>query len=843
MTINLARPGYRPPLVPPYKPVAALRKATAQSMRKLADDMKSRHPEMGAHHHIRDAAAALDRNQPEGAVRHLNAAIGNMTPQSLRRHGLLTDDHHDAAKRSMDAIHRHLLLVKDVQDTQAYNNQLPRQGDSSPEPGDDSLDERPTARQPFEKALNAPARTNSGGPDPAVAKPVALTDPHKSKQVAASNGDLTTAIELVGPKGYIHGWIKAAADSVARSALTAGVMSDPDVNAPIMRDIANITSGAEHEQILNNVTPANAVATVQQLMSRGMSAQDAAKAVTAKLKEKGKVNQSLQELKSRGQYGGTIQTANGDLTTAIGLSADTARLASVPHPFGKPGGPGLWHVKDMELPPYVQNIAHALLRTGRAKTLSEAIAIARGATKRWEVGKNTKPEVRAASAASDADWRAKQARAHAHSNQGDAMTANRQLAAKIIELAYNPMQPRGRDGKWSRGAGLSAIDRALVKSHRASQAAETRSSMKAAPGSAEHAAELRRLATEADAHQQHNYATLRGSAEGPASREATSVGSGTDRPGAPESDTGRALRRAATMIDRKQPSLARVHAGTLRSAAVAERADPAYSGRLAAAADKLSALPKGHGLAALPAATPEYRSRTAAAQKYAAGGSALARAQAGANHARSTARARAGASRNIAASWETGGRQELARRIIELTGTAAGAAQDSRTPLGTFGSGGGSKTTPATSSKGGPRTTKAATAKAPAKTSSNAQKKAALIKQAAGYRAKADALIAQRDALRKALASASGKTSSGQAGSTTSSGASTTKSSAATTPSSTASTSSTAAKSSTASTSKSTTAASSTSAAGLKSQIAALNTQIVQLQNQYRAAMAQAKAL
>jgi hypothetical protein len=95
------------------------------------------------------------------------------------------------------------------------------------------------------------------------------------------------------------------------------------------------------------------------------------------------------------------------------LSAATAGLAVTPHPFGRPGGPGLWHVKGMELPPYVQNIAHALLRTGRAKTESQAIAMARAATKRWLHGKNTRPEVRAASGASDAEWRAKQAHAHA----------------------------------------------------------------------------------------------------------------------------------------------------------------------------------------------------------------------------------------------------------------------------------------------------------------------------------------------------------------------------------------------------------------------------------------------
>jgi len=96
--------------------------------------------------------------------------------------------------------------------------------------------------------------------------------------------------------------------------------------------------------------------------------------------------------------------------STVQFSAETGRLDTESHPFGKPGGPGLWGVKGMELPPYIQNIARALLRKGRAKNLSQAIAMAKGATSRWEHGKNTSPEVRAASAETNASWVAKQAR-------------------------------------------------------------------------------------------------------------------------------------------------------------------------------------------------------------------------------------------------------------------------------------------------------------------------------------------------------------------------------------------------------------------------------------------------
>lgn len=123
------------------------------------------------------------------------------------------------------------------------------------------------------------------------------------------------------------------------------------------------------------------------------------------------------------------------------LSAQTAALASTPHPLGKKG---LWGVKGMELPPYVQNIAHALLRTGRAKTKGQAIAIARAATKRWKTGRHTSPEVKAASTAADAQWRASQVRAHAeHSN----------VSAGALQLA-SPTSTAGRKAAAKKGNAL-----------------------------------------------------------------------------------------------------------------------------------------------------------------------------------------------------------------------------------------------------------------------------------------------------------------------------------------------------------------------------------------------------
>jgi len=100
--------------------------------------------------------------------------------------------------------------------------------------------------------------------------------------------------------------------------------------------------------------------------------------------------------------------------TDVELSLETPIVSTVHHPFGRPGGPGLWRVKGMELPAYIQNIGHALLRTGRAHSVSQAIQMAVGICKNWASGQaKVGPEVRAAAAKAIAEWEAKKVRAHA----------------------------------------------------------------------------------------------------------------------------------------------------------------------------------------------------------------------------------------------------------------------------------------------------------------------------------------------------------------------------------------------------------------------------------------------
>jgi hypothetical protein len=127
------------------------------------------------------------------------------------------------------------------------------------------------------------------------------------------------------------------------------------------------------------------------------------------------------------------------LSNALELSAKTPALASVHHPLGDPAGPGLFKVKGLQLPAYIQNIARAIMRGGVPE--SRAISIAIGRVEDWATGKGkVSPEVRAASAKAVAEWEAARARAkakpneHAHAN-----------TAPAVELSQ-PRRPVGDTG-------------------------------------------------------------------------------------------------------------------------------------------------------------------------------------------------------------------------------------------------------------------------------------------------------------------------------------------------------------------------------------------------------------
>lgn len=122
------------------------------------------------------------------------------------------------------------------------------------------------------------------------------------------------------------------------------------------------------------------------------------------------------------------------------MSEKTPALATTPAPLGKPDGPGLFHVKGLELPPYIQNLARAMMRQGHTK--SEAIQLALGAVERWKDGGggNVSPEVRAAAGAAWAQWLAARGIAKAKPNKSD--HAN---DVDAVDLAQ-PRVPVGNEG-------------------------------------------------------------------------------------------------------------------------------------------------------------------------------------------------------------------------------------------------------------------------------------------------------------------------------------------------------------------------------------------------------------
>lgn len=109
----------------------------------------------------------------------------------------------------------------------------------------------------------------------------------------------------------------------------------------------------------------------------------------------------------------------------VKLTPRTPEASTVPEPTVPPGGPGLFHVKGMQLPPYVQHLWHHLApKYGKHRAYGMAVGI----VKKWAQGvnpggwktksgkgKRTHPDVRAAAARNVAMWEADRARAHAQS--------------------------------------------------------------------------------------------------------------------------------------------------------------------------------------------------------------------------------------------------------------------------------------------------------------------------------------------------------------------------------------------------------------------------------------------
>jgi hypothetical protein len=125
----------------------------------------------------------------------------------------------------------------------------------------------------------------------------------------------------------------------------------------------------------------------------------------------------------------------------------TPEASTVPQPTVPPGGPGLFHVKGLELPPYVQHLyKHLVGRYGK----HGAYRVAVGVVKKWAAGVNpggkhptkTHPDVRAAAGRNVALWEKDKAASHEHSAAREAKTAAGDVEG--LELAAMATAPGAR---------------------------------------------------------------------------------------------------------------------------------------------------------------------------------------------------------------------------------------------------------------------------------------------------------------------------------------------------------------------------------------------------------------
>lgn len=114
----------------------------------------------------------------------------------------------------------------------------------------------------------------------------------------------------------------------------------------------------------------------------------------------------------------------------VKLTPRTPEASTVPEPTVPPGGPGLFHIKGRELPPYIQHLWHHLApKYGKHRAYGMAVGI----VKKWAAGvnpggfrtksgkgKRTHADVRAAAARNVAMWEKDKADAHAQSARREA---------------------------------------------------------------------------------------------------------------------------------------------------------------------------------------------------------------------------------------------------------------------------------------------------------------------------------------------------------------------------------------------------------------------------------------
>jgi hypothetical protein len=123
--------------------------------------------------------------------------------------------------------------------------------------------------------------------------------------------------------------------------------------------------------------------------------------------------------KNPGDPGASCKPAH----SKVKLTPHTAEASTVVKPTVPPGGPGLFHVKGMHLPPYFEHLyPHLVARYGK----KQAYKVTVGIVKKWKAGiapggkkggklRHTHPDVQAAASKNIAEWEADKAKAHKQS--------------------------------------------------------------------------------------------------------------------------------------------------------------------------------------------------------------------------------------------------------------------------------------------------------------------------------------------------------------------------------------------------------------------------------------------
>jgi HK97 family phage prohead protease len=120
---------------------------------------------------------------------------------------------------------------------------------------------------------------------------------------------------------------------------------------------------------------------------------------------------------------------------AVKRTALTGEASTVHEPIGSPTGPGLFHHKGLQLPAYVQHVAHHLMAGGADE--SKAIGEAVGIVKNWAAGHDghgnkVHSDVQAAAAKAVAQWEADKAKGSSKARR--AMAADGLYGAKQVNL-------------------------------------------------------------------------------------------------------------------------------------------------------------------------------------------------------------------------------------------------------------------------------------------------------------------------------------------------------------------------------------------------------------------------